>query len=309
VIRAIRFRFGLAAVVAGAMLAGGLATAARAQEAAEKPEVKPGWSQSLVGGLSFTQTEFENYAEGGESSLTWTALLTYKADEIRKRREWKTEAEAQFGQTRLGSGDLRKAVDKVKVISVNTWKLGEVVDPYVSADAQTQFAPGYVYSDNAPRVKVSKFANPLYVNEAAGVSRTLEEDFVTRLGVAVHEVFVTDTTFAAIKNAAAKVDLRYTDDPATAKIEKTRVDTGLESVTEYERAFNQKKLNVKSRLRLFSKFDDLATVDVLWNTKVTANLISFVNVILETEVLYDADIVKRTQFKEVLSLGMTHSFF
>ena len=308
-IRAIRFRDGLAAALTSAFLWGGLAGPARAQETGEKPEVELGWSQSLVGGLSFTQTEFENYAEGGESSLTWTSLLTYKADEIRERREWKTEAEAQFGQTRLGSGDLRKAVDRIKASSVNTWKLGEVVDPYVSADAQTQFAPGYVYSDNAPRVKVSKFANPLYVNEAAGVSRTLEEGFVTRLGVAVHEAFVTDAAFAAIHDDAAGVDLRYTDDPATSKLEKSRVDTGLESVTEYERAFNEKTLNLKSKLRLFSRFDDLSTVDVLWNTKVTANLISFVNVILETEVIYDADISTKTQFKEVLSLGMTHSFF
>lgn len=307
-IRLKHLQAGLAGLVAGAVVLAATAGATAAQDDAKDAAPKPGWSQSLVGGLSLTQTEFENYAEGGESSLTWTSLLTYKANEIRERREWKTEAEAQFGQTRLGSGSLRKAVDKIRVSSVNTWKLGAVVDPFVSADAQTQFAPGYVYSDNAPRVKVSRFANPLYVNEAAGASRTIEEGFVTRLGVAVHEVFVTDTTFAAIRNAAAGVDLRYTDDPATARIEKSRVDTGLESLTEYERDFNQKKLNVKSRLRLFSKFDDLATVDVLWNTKVTANLISFVNVILETEVLYDADIVKRTQFKEVLSLGMTHSF-
>ncbi len=295
------FRSAAPRVVLAAAAAGLLALALPAPASAqEKKEEKrdPGWYPSLVGGLSFTQTEFENYAEGGESSLTWTTLFTFTLDEVRTRRLWHTEAEAQFGQSRLGNGDLRKAVDRFEVSTVNTWKLGEVVDPYVSADARSQFAPGYEYPD-AGKVEVSRFANPLYFNQAAGVSRTLEEGFVTRLGVAVHEVFVTDETFAP----------RYTDDPSTAKLEKTRVDTGLESVTEYNRDFNEKKLNVKSKLRLFSKFEDPATVDVYWNTKFTANVLSFVNVILETEVLYDEDIVKRTQLKEVLSIGLTHTFF
>ncbi len=272
----------------------------------------PGWTTGLVGGVSFTQAEFENWAEGGESSLTWNALLTYSALQVAGQRQWKTEAEAQFGQTRLGTGDLRKAADKIKLSSVNTWKLGAVVDPYVSLDAQTQFAPGYVYYGDAGKMKVevSRFANPFYLNEGAGGSRQLAEGLTTRLGVAFHETFVTDTTFARIVNPDAGVNLSYTDDPDTPdKIEKSRLETGVESVTAYERAFNDKKLHVKSELKLFSQFSDLSSVQVNWTTKTTANVVSIVDVMLETDLVYNETVVKRTQFKEIFSLGITHTFF
>ena len=283
--------------------------AASAGAAEEKEEVPMGWTQSLVGGLSFTQTDFENYAQGGESSLTWTALATYLARQHTERRDWKTEMEAQFGQTRLGDGDLRKAVDRIKLTSVHTWTLGEFVDPYLSVDAQTQFAKGYNYPDADTEVEVSRFANPLYFNQAFGVGKQIAPGLRTRLGGALHEVFVTDEAFAAVVDAEHGIELRYTDDPTTDKLEKTRLDTGLESVTEYEQSFREDHLQVKSQLKLFSQFDDPATMDVFWNTKFTANVFSFLNVILETELIYDEDIVKRTQFKEVLSIGLTHRFF
>ena len=118
---------------------------------------------------------------------------------------------------------------------------------------------------------------------------------------------MTDTYYAAIDTDG--VNLRYTDDPATAKLEKSRLDTGIESVTEYDRAFEKDRYKVKSALKLFSKFDDPSKVKVEWNSKFTANLISFVNVMLETEVLYDEDIVKRTQLKETFSIGLSKTFF
>lgn len=279
-------------------------------QAEEEDDTPPiGWSQSLVGGLSVTQTEFENYAEGGESSLTWTTLLTYVAREYQEKRDWKTELEVQFGQTRLGNGGMRKAADRIKLSSLHIWTLGAFVDPYVSVDARTQFAKGYVYYGDNERVLVSKFANPLYLAQGAGVGKQLLPGLRTRLGASVQEYFVSDEYFASIVNEDADVDLHYTDDPETAKIEKTRVDTGLESVTEYERSFNDERLHLKSELRLFSVFEDPATIDVYWNTKATAQVLSFISVILETEVLYDEDIVKRTQLKEVLSIGLTHTFF
>jgi hypothetical protein len=266
-----------------------------------------GWEHSLDAGLGFTQTKFENYAKGGESSLTWTSFLAYKAIELGRKHEWKSEAETQFGQTQLGDGDVRKAVDRIRLASLNTWKLGEAVDPYVGIEARTQFAKGYAYPTGGGEVLVSKFLNPLELTQRLGGSRTLGPGFVTRLGVAFNEYIVTDTYYAAIDSPG--VNMRYTDDPTTAKREKFRLDTGMESVTDYERSFESDRYKVKSSLKLFSKFEDPSKVKVEWTSKFTANLISFVNVMLETEVLYDEDILKRTQLKETFSIGLSKTFF
>ena len=113
-----------------------LAGPALAQQA--DTTVTYGWDHSLEAGLGFTQTKFENYAKGGESSLTWTSFLAYKAIELRPTREWKSEAEGQFGQTRLGDGDIRKAVDRIRLASLHTWKLGKLLDPYAGVEARTR---------------------------------------------------------------------------------------------------------------------------------------------------------------------------
>ncbi len=181
------------------------------------------------------------------------------------------------------------------------------MDPYIGVEARTQFAKGYAYPTGGGEVLVSKFLNPLELTERFGGSRTLGPGFVTRLGVAFNEYIVTDTYYAAIDSPG--VNMRYTDDPETAKREKFRLDTGMESVTDYERSFESDRYKIKSMLKLFSKFEDPSKVKVEWNSKFTANLISFVNVMLETEVLYDEDIVKRTQLKETFSIGLSKTFF
>lgn len=290
------FRNRLFCIGLGLMLAGTAVVPAQAEDEEERPL---GWSTELVGGLALTQTEFENYAEGGESSLTWATSLDFEAFLNRENREWKTTAALQFGQTRLGDGDFRKAADRISVETVHTWKLHRLVDPYVSVDARTQFAKSFTYTEDMRGPEISRFANPLYLNEGAGIGRRFNAWLHSRLGFAVHEVFVTEEQFAAA----------YTDDPETADLEKTRVDTGMELVTEYERNWEEEKVKVKSQLKLFSTFDAPDKIDVNWNTVLTANLISFIDVIASAEVIYDEDILKRTQLKEVLALGITHTFF
>lgn len=282
----------------------GLALAQDAEKAHEErrkaaEEAPLGWSQDLIGALGFTQTEFENYAEGGESSLTWVAAMQYKLRQRTEKRFWTTELAGEFGQTKLGDEGVRKAADRIRLTSLHLWTLGGWVDPFVAIDAQTQFAKGYDYATSSDD-PISKFMNPFYFRQSAGVSKTLAQGLKTRLGVALDETIVTDVEFAP----------RYTDDPETAdEIEKSRIETGLESVTRYERSFDEERLNVFSELILFSNFEEPDKVDVFWVTKFTAKIVNFIGVVLATEVKYDEDILKRTQLKEVLSIGITHTFF
>ena len=199
-------------------------------------------------------------------------------------------------------------MDRIRLASLHTWKLGKLLDPYAGVEARTQFAKGYVYTASGDEILVSKFANPLELTQRLGGGRVLAQGLVTRLGVAFNEYIVTDDYYALIDTAG--VLLRYTDDIETLdELEKFRLDTGIESLTDYERSFENDRYKVKSMLKLFSKFEDPSRVKVEWTSKFTANLISFVNVMLETEVLYDEEIVKRTQLKEIFSIGLSKTFF
>ena len=100
-----------------------------------------------------------------------------------------------FGQTSTQDtagkwGALVKSADQIDFESVLRFTLGFVVDPFASAELQSQF---WDKSDPA----LSRYINPLDLNEAVGVARSLvkhdKTELVSRLGFGLQQVF-NDTT-------------------------------------------------------------------------------------------------------------------
>ena len=99
---------------------------------------------------------------------------------------------------------------------------------------------------------------------------------------------------------------KYTDDPATTKIEKFKFETGLESVTEGNVEF-AKNMLLNTKLRLFTRFNMLDVWDVRWDNTITAKVNDFVNVNLNVLIIYEKSQSLRTQIKEALQLGFTYT--
>jgi hypothetical protein len=85
--------------------------------------------------------------------------------------------------------------------------------------------------------------------------------------------------------------------------------------------FNQdimKNVNLQTKLELFSDYlDHPERIDVSWELIMAMKVNSFITTNISTNLLYDHDIQitdkdgktgPRTQFKEVLSIGLTYSF-
>ncbi len=67
-------------------------------------------------------------------------------------------------------------------------------------------------------------------------------------------------------------------------------------------------LSLKSKLELFSAFDDLDAVDLNCDVLLTAKLNKYVVVSLNMLFNYDKDVLRKLQFKEVTSVGLSYSF-
>lgn len=65
----------------------------------------------------------------------------------------------------------------------------------------------------------------------------------------------------------------------------------------------------KSKLELFTSFENLDTVDAVWDNTLTAKVSKYFAVNLNVYLFYDEDILSEMQVKQTLAFGVTYTFF
>ena len=263
-----------------------------AQENEEKKPVNA-WHNEFVGNLNLTQASFDNWTQGGENSLAWQLNLKSKLVNDKEKFNWTNTGKYSFGRTKVGDADSRKSVDEIKLESVLTYKIGSTVNPYFAVSGETQSTTGYRYTKDS-KVAVSDFLDPGYFKQSAGFGYVPFDEFKTRFGFALKETITKNHPFP------------YADDPSTPEIEKTKTETGLESVTDFSQKLGENIL-LTSTLNLFSNLKTLDETDVKWENILSAKVSKYVVVNLDVNLFYDRDLSKKRQVKESLSLGLTYS--
>lgn len=254
-----------------------------------------GWKNEVIGNLNLTQATFDNWSQGGENTLAWQLNFNAKFIKDMEKYNWSNSGKLAFGKTKLGNQESRKSIDEIRLETVYTYKLNMYVNPYISAYGETQLAKGYKYTDTS-RVLISNFFDPGYLIQSVGVGFSHNKYVKTRFGAAVKETFANE--FATL----------YSDDPDTPnKVEKAKVEPGVESVTDLTVGL-AKDIQFTSRLELFSNMKALIETDVRWDNVLTAKISQYVDVNLNVKVFYDRDISIKRQLKEALSLGISYTF-
>jgi hypothetical protein len=268
---------------------------ANAQQAdtAKTPKI---WTHSLVSGLNLTQVSFnDNWAQGGESALAYALSVVGKSVNELPKTNWTTSYKFGFGQTRLGDQGTRKTDDKIDIESNLTYKAGTYINPYVAATLKTQFAAGFDYSTQ-PKTEVSKFFDPAYLTQSVGLGYQPIPQIKTRIGAALREVITSDFN-------------GYADDPQTlTKIEKTKVEGGLESVTEVTWQL-QSNLLFTGKLELFDAFKNFDIIIMRSDNTLAAKVSKYVTVNFNVQLIKEPPVRRgKIQAKETLAIGLSYTF-
>ncbi len=264
-----------------------------AQEQTEK--AKYGWQKELTGGLNLTQNKFDNWVQGGENSFAWQLNINFKFIEEQEKTTWATSGKMTYGNTKTGDQEARKSIDEIKLESVFTYKLGSVINPYISVNGETQFAPGYAYAAGA-KTQISAFLDPGFLRESLGLTYKVNEIVQTRGGLSFKQTVTSD------------YPIPYTDDPQTPDdIELTRFEAGAESVTDVSWKINQTTL-LTSKLELFTAFTAFDEIDVNWDNVLSAKIAKYFTMNFNFKLLYDKDISAKRQINQAFSFGLTYSF-
>lgn len=268
--------------------------------AQEEPPAQPapqyGWKNEIIGNLNLTQASFSNWEQGGENTLAWQVNLSTNFTLDQETYNWKNTGKFTLGFAKIAGAEARKSSDEINLESVYTRKLSKLINPFFSATAKTQFLSGFRYPNDTTKIKISKFLDPGYFTQSVGLGYSPNETVVTRLGFTMKETITSD------------FPVPFADDPDTPdEIEKTKIEPGLSSITDVKKKFAENIL-LTSRLDIFADFEAVNRIDVLWENDLTFKLTKLVNVNFEFDLLYDRDISKRRQIRQVLSLGFTYTF-
>jgi hypothetical protein len=262
---------------------------------ADTLEVKKTWTHNLIGGLNLTQVSFnDNWAQGGENALAYALSLIGKSANDLPKTNWTTSYKFAYGQTKLGDQGIRKTDDKIDIESNLTYKAGTYINPYIAVTLKTQFAAGFDYG-TMPKTRVSNFFDPAYLTQSIGLGYQPLAQIKTRLGAALREVITSEFN-------------SYADDPKTLTVEKTKVEGGLESVTEVSWQL-QSNLLFTGKLELFDAFRNFDIIIMRSDNTLAAKVSKYLTVNVNVQLIKEPPVRRgKIQVKETLAIGLSYSF-
>ncbi len=263
-------------------------------EKEKKEEPTYGWENKFIGTINLTQTSLSNWTQGGDNAWSWQANINGVFEQKEEGFNWKNTVQLLYGKSKIGSDDPKKTDDQIFLETVYTYKMGNILNPYIGGSALTQFTTGYSY-DTKPPIKVSGFLDPGYFREGIGVEYKPSENFDTRLGFAMRQ------TIADVYAAT------YSDDPETESIEKFSNQIGAESVTNF--STNLSKLIVYvTKLELFSELKAINQTVVRWDNLISSQVADYISVSFSFKLYYEPRVSIQRQLNQTLAVGLTYSF-
>jgi hypothetical protein len=247
------------------------------------------WVPKAVAGLNLSQISLSNWTQGGEDALSWTLFSNGSLYYRSELWNFKNDLKVAYGRTKLGSADFKTNDNELYLESVVSRSIGWAIDPYFSNTVRTALAPGFNYETD-PATEIANFFDPGYLTQSLGFIYDKTTGFTTRLGFAVQEVITNKFTF-------------YSDDTATTEVEKIKVETGVESVTAAEYTIMENVL-LKSKLRLFSRFESFDVWDVRWDNAIASQVNKYITVSFAFLLIYEEAQIQKTQIKEALQVGV-----
>jgi len=269
------------------------------------------WATSGKVALNFSQVGLSNWSGGGDPSMAFNGIFNYIFKFEKDPHLWENMLDAGYGAQRIGGKEepFKKSDDKFVYTSRYGYKIKGKWYASAMSDFRTQFYKGFSY-DNDTSIFISTFMAPAYWKLGLGITFSHkfsdEESFsFTFSPLSGRTTFVLDDELSA--QGAFGVD------PG----QKTKFHAGMDLTL----AFNKelvKNVTLTTTLGLFSRYEDLAVVDVNWDMAIWFKINEFLSANISTQLIYNQDIAfinpdgssygSAVQFKEVLGIGIAYSF-
>lgn len=262
-------------------------------------EVDTSWKNGGFVNINFTQVSLNQWAQGGENSLSLASSLDLFANYVKDNTTWSNSLNLAYALLKSGSQSVRKSDDRIDLTS--KWGYRFIDKWYYSVlfNFKSQFAKGYLYPDDS--TVVSKFLAPGYITLAVGINYKPVAYFEAFISPAAGRLTIVNEQLLADAGA-------YGVEPG----KKTKAEFGAYLNLKFKKDIMQ-NVTFTTKLELFDNYTDKdksnqTNVDVNWETGLNLKVNKLLSATVVTQLIYDHNIIKRTQFKELIGVGLGYKF-
>lgn len=268
------------------------------------------WTKGGSFNLNFTRVSLNNWAGGGDNSLSLASMLKLFANYKKEKHAWDNSLDIAYGVAKIGENSFRKSDDQLIFLSKYGYKIKENINFSALVDFRSQVAPGYTYSNDPTdankeiSTKISSFLAPAYIIKSIGIEYKKGEFFAVVSPLTGKTTIVNDEELSSFG--------AFGVEPG----ENLRFELGALLKAGYKTSL-MKNVDFSTNVTFFSAYDRAEHIDVTWETTTQFKINDYLSTTFTTQLLYDDDIdILRSddtvgpavQYKDVLNIGLLYKF-
>jgi hypothetical protein len=260
-----------------------------------KPLEKDGWKKNGTFIININQGALRNWAGGGEqNTLGVTTLLNYNVNHKKGKITWNNYFDIALGfQNASSFGSFRKTDDRIDITSKYGYQFSKKWYTALLFNFNSQTLVGYNYTDTL-NTKISNLLTPGKILLSAGIDFRPDKSF---------SLFVSPITTRFILKRDK--DFYVLDKFGVPPNHKSHTELGSFATAKYNKKVNA-WAHYTGRLDLFSNYKrNPENVDLFFTNLVTMKFNKWLATNINVDVVYDDDVIKKTQLKEILGIGLT----
>lgn len=265
------------------------------------------WKSKGNASLLFNQSNFSNWAAGGENNLSGNVGINYDLNYKKDDWTWDNKLMASYGLVKTNNSPFEKKTDdRLEFNSI----LGKKATGQWSYSAflnfRTQFTKGYIYGtdENGQEIRTENtdFMSPGYLTFGPGMLWTKDQNLKINLAPATSKLTFVNKDYTS---APDYVNGSYFGVDANKSM---RYELGFYSSVYY-------KLNIMANvsaeniLNLYSNYlEDPQNVDVDYTLNIVMKINKYLSTNFAFQAIYDDNAFRGLQTRQVFGLGVNYGF-
>jgi len=266
------------------------------------------WKFGGIGQLLLSQVYMNNWAKGGQSSISVLVRGDLNANYSKDKLKWENLFRSRYGLVKYRDEGLRKNEDFWEISTTAGWKASKKWYYSFGLNLKSQFAKGYNYPNDSSIV--SNIFSPGYLYTTAGFEyNPVKTTSVIFSPLTYRSTFVLDTT--NIEHTKFGVPLN----------KRSKSELGFLLKARHTYKFKE-DISIENRLQFFADYMGFRKIDFDWELNLRLELGPFFTFSVTSHILYNTDVKfpiyddtgtetgkkAKMQFKEWIGFGIAYKF-
>lgn len=280
-------------------------TSVNAQET-ETDTISP-WKSKGNASLLLNQSNFSNWAAGGENNLSGNIGINYDLNYKKNDWTWDNKLMASYGLVKTNNSPFEKKTDdRLEFNSILGKKASGQWSYSAFLNFRTQFTTGYIYGKDEngaeTRTENTGFLSPGYLTFGPGMLWTKDQNLKINLAPATSKLTFVDNYYTSLPGY---VDGAYFGVDANKSV---RYELGFYASAYYKLDI-MANVTAENILNLYSNYlEDPQNVDMDYTLNIVMKINRYLSTNFAFQAIYDDNAFRGFQTRQVFGLGVNYGF-